>query len=104
MAMGGFGNMQNMLRQAQKMQKELEEKQEELANTEIVGKVAGGMVEVTIFGDKTIDSIKIKPEAVDPDDIEMLEDLIVSALNDAFTKADELKEKLLGNMSTKGLI
>lgn len=102
MAMGGFGNMQNMLRQAKKMQEELQEKQEELDETEVIGSVAGGMVQITMMGNKTIKSVKIKPEAVDPDDIEMLEDLIISAFNDANAKVDELKEELFDNMP-KGL-
>ena len=102
---GGFGggaNMQQLMRQAKKMQEELQEKQEELDNTEIVGSVAGGMVEVVIYGDKTLKSIKIKPEAVDPDDIEMLEDLILSAFNDAIEQADELKEELFGGTMPQG--
>ena len=98
MAMGGFGNMQQLMRQAQKMQEELKEKQEELEDTEVVGSVAGGMVEVVMYGDKTLKSVKIKPEAVDPDDVEMLEDLIVAAFKDANEKADELKAELFGNM------
>lgn len=98
MAMGGFGNMQQLMRQAQKMQQELQEKQAELEETEVTGTVAGGMVEVTMYGDKTLKSIKIKPEAVDPDDVEMLEDLIISAFNDATEKVDELKSELFGNM------
>lgn len=97
MAMGGF-NMQQLMQKAQKMQKEMQEKQEELEDTLVTGTVAGGMVEVSMYGDKTIDSIKIKPEAVDPNDIEMLEDLIISAFNDAINKVDELKEELFGGM------
>ena len=99
---GNMGNMQQLMRQAKKMQEELQEKQEELDNTEIVGSVAGGMVEVVIYGDKTLKSIKIKPEAVDPDDIEMLEDLILSAFNDAIEQADELKEELFGGTMPQG--
>ncbi|MBQ7307310.1 MAG: YbaB/EbfC family nucleoid-associated protein [Clostridia bacterium] len=95
---GNMGNMQQLMRQAKKMQEELQEKQEELNETEITGSVAGGMVEVIMYGDKTLKSIKIKPEAVDPDDIEMLEDLIISAFNDAIEQVDELKEELFGNM------
>ena len=98
MAMGGFGNMQQLMRQAQKMQQEMQEKQAELEETEVVGSVAGGMVEVVMYGDKTIKGIKIKPEVVDPEDVEMLEDLIISAINDATDKAEELREEIFGNM------
>ena len=76
---GGFGggmNMQAMMRQAQKLQEQMAAAQEELKNTEVEG-TAGGMVTVTMTGDKKIVGVSIKPEAVDPDDIEMLEDLLV---------------------------
>ncbi|MBP3345251.1 MAG: YbaB/EbfC family nucleoid-associated protein [Clostridia bacterium] len=82
---GGFGgaNMNQILRQAQKMQEDLAKAKKELEETEFVSSVGGGMVEVKMMGDKTLKSISIKPEVVDPDDIEMLEDLVVSAVNDA---------------------
>lgn len=100
---GGFGggNMQQLLKQAQKMQKDMVKAQEELAETEITA-TAGGMVEITMMGDKTISAIKIKPEAVDPDDVEMLEDLIIAAFNDALSQVDELSKDLLGPMSNMG--
>ena len=81
---GGFGggNMQALMRQAQKMQEEMQRAKEELDNTEFTSSVGGGMVEIKMLGDKTLKSVKIKPEVVDPDDVEMLEDLIVSAVND----------------------
>lgn len=81
---GGFGgaNMQGILRQAQKMQEELAKAKQQLEETEFTSSVGGGMVEVKMMGDKTLKSISIKPEVVDPDDIEMLEDLVVSAVND----------------------
>jgi len=88
--MGGGFNMQNLMRQAQKMQEDLEKAQEELANAEVVSTVGGGMVTVTMTGKKVLKSIKLKKEAVDPDDIEMLEDLIVAGVNEASAKADEL--------------
>ena len=95
--MGGFGggNMQNMIRQAQKMQADLERKNAELAETELVGASGGGMVEVVITGKNVIKGIRIKPEAVDPDDVEMLEDMIIAATNEAIAKADELRESKL---------
>ena len=98
---GGFGggaNMQNMIRQAQKMQQEMQKKQEELANTEIIGASGGGMVEVVITGTNEIKAVRIKPEAVDPDDVEMLEDLIMAAIKDAQTKASNLSRDTLGAM------
>ena len=98
---GGFGggaNMQNMIRQAQKMQQEMAKKQEELANTEIIGASGGGMVEVVITGKNEIKAVRIKPEAVDPDDVEMLEDLIMAAIKDAQSKVSQLTKDTLGPM------
>ena len=96
--MGGFGggNMQNMIRQAQKMQADLERKNAELAETELVGASGGGMVEVVITGKNIIKAVRIKPEAVDPDDVEMLEDLVMAAINDAQTKAENLSRDVMG--------
>lgn len=98
MGYGGFGggNMQQLMKQAQAMQRKLQEAQEEIAETEITGSAAGGMVEITITGDKTPVAVSIKPEAVDPDDIEMLEDMILAALNDANQQADKISKDLLG--------
>lgn len=95
---GGFGggNMQQLMRQAQQMQKKMQEAQQQIAETEVVGKAAGGMVEVKLMGDKTPVSVTIKPEAVDPDDVEMLEDLVLAALNDAVAQADKLSSDLMG--------
>ena len=98
---GGFGggaNMQNMIRQAQKMQAEMEKKNEELANTELIGASGGGMVEVVITGKNEIRAVRIKKEAVDPDDVEMLEDLVMAAIKDAQTKASQLSKDALGPM------
>lgn len=98
---GGFGGgnqMQNMIRQAQKMQQEMQRKQEELANTEIIGASGGGMVEVVITGTNEIKAVRIKPEAVDPDDVEMLEDLIMAAIKDAQSKAKQMNKDALGPM------
>lgn len=95
---GGFGggNMQQLMKQAQMMQRKLQEAQAQLAEDEVVGSTAGGMVEVTLKGNKTPVSVSIKPEAVDPDDVEMLEDMILAALGDAMKKADEISNELLG--------
>ena len=98
---GGFGggNMQALMRQAQKMQEDMKRIREEIDSTEYVSSVGGGMVEVTMLGNKTVKCVKIKqiksieisPDVVDPDDVEMLEDLVVSAVNDCISKitADE---------------
>lgn len=100
--MGGFGgNMQNIMRQAQKMQEQMQEQmakaEEELNNAELIGTAGGGMVTVAVDGHKNLKSIKIQPAAVDPDDVEMLEDLIVAAINEANKKAEELEESLKAN-------
>ncbi|WP_050613544.1 YbaB/EbfC family nucleoid-associated protein [Bacillus testis] len=100
--MRGMGNMQNMMKQMQKMQKKMADAQEELAEKRMEGSAGGGMVAVTITGNKEIVEVKIKPEVVDPDDIEMLEDLVLAATNDALKKIDELTAQTMGQF-TKGL-
>ena len=101
MGFGGGMNMQSLMKQAQKMQAEMqakmEEAQEQLENSTFTGTSGGGMVETTCTGLKKITSIKIKPEIVDPDDIEMLEDLIVASVNDAIEQADKLEKSLKGD-------
>ena len=87
---GGMGNMQNMMKQMQKMQKKMAEAQEELGEKKVEGTAGGGMVTVIVTGHKEIVEVTIKPEVVDPDDIEMLQDLVLAATNDALKKADEL--------------
>ncbi len=94
----GGGNMQNILKQAQKMQEEMQRKQEELENSTVTSSVSGGMIECEMTGSKELKKIKINPQAVDPDDVEMLEDLIVACVNDASRKVDELKEEMLGGL------
>lgn len=87
---GGFnGNMQDLMKQAQKMQLEMQKAQEELAETEVVATAGGGMVEVVMSCDRKLSSIKIKPECVDPDDVESLEDLIMAAFNEASKDVEE---------------
>lgn len=95
---GGFGggNMQAMMRQAQKMQQDAMRAQEELNNTVFEGSASGEMVKVEITGDFEMKSIKINPAVVDSDDVEMLEDLIVAAYNDAKNKADNAKVQKMG--------
>ncbi len=83
---GGFGggaNLNQLMRQAQKMQEDMARAKEELDNTEFTSSVGGGMVEVKMSGNRTLKAVTIKKEVVDPDDVEMLEDLIISAVNDA---------------------
>ena len=81
---GGFGggNIQNLMRQAQKMQEDMQRKRAELDAREFTASVGGGMIEIVMTGDKKIKRLSIKREVVDPDDVEMLEDLVVSALSD----------------------
>ena len=100
---GGMGNMQQIMRQAQKMQQDMAKAKEELAEQEVTAVSGGGMVEVTMTCDKKIKSVKIKPEVVDPDDVEMLEDLVVAALNEAMKLADEETEKRMGAFAALGL-
>ncbi len=99
---GGGGNMQNLIRQAQKMQEEMAKKQEELEEIELVGSSGGGLVEVVCNGKGTIRAVRLKKEAVDPDDVEMLEDLILAAIQDATNQANEKSKDLLGPMGGAG--
>lgn len=92
---GGFpgggmpGNMNNLMKQAQKMQRQMEENQKELEEKEYVASAGGGAVEVTVSGKKEVLRVSLKEEVVDPEDIEMLEDLIVAATNEALRKMEE---------------
>ena len=87
--MGMPGNMNNLMKQAQRMQRQMEESQKALEEASFTAKAGGGAVEVTVTGSKEVTSIKLSPEAVDPDDVEMLEDMIMAAVNEAFHKMDE---------------
>ena len=102
---GGFGggNLQNLMRQAQKMQEDMQKASEELQNCEVEATVGGGMVTVVMTGKKVVKAVKLKKEAVDPDDIEMLEDLLVAGFNEACSKADEKASELMPN-NLNGLI
>jgi len=92
---GGFpgggmpGNMQNLMKQAQKMQKQMEEQAKEMETKEFTATAGGEAVTVTVTGSKEIKSVKLKEEVVDPEDVEMLEDLIVAAVNEALRKVDD---------------
>jgi DNA-binding YbaB/EbfC family protein len=104
---GGAGNMQNMIRQAQKMQEAMEKTQEELNAKEYTVAAAGGMVECVINGKREILSVNIKPEAVDPDDVEMLQDMIKALINEAIAKVDAINsaemEKVTGGLNLPGV-
>ncbi len=99
---GGFPNMGNMMKQVQKMQRDMEKMKEEAESKEFDVSVGGGAVVVKINGKKEILDIQLKPEVVDPDDIDMLKDLLVSAVNEAIRKADEAMEAGMGKL-TQGL-
>ena len=105
----GYGrpDMNALMRQAQKMQEDMKAKQAELEATEYTGSASGEMVTVTMNGKHEIVSVKVKPEAVDPDDIEMLEDLVAAAVNATVAKVDadanEAMGKLTGGMGIPGL-
>lgn len=93
------GNMNNLMKQAQRMQRQMEESQKELEEKEFTAAAGGGAVEVTITGKKEITKVKLSPEVVDPDDIEMLEDLIVAAVNEAIRKIEELSQETMSRIT-----
>ena len=104
---GGPQNMQSMIRQAQKMQEDIEAKKAELEEKEYVVTSGGGMVEITLKGNHEVKSIGLNPEVVDPDDVEMLEDMLVAAFNEAVRQIDEESERELervtGGLNIPGL-
>lgn len=103
----GGGNMNNMMKQAQKMQEDMKNLQDDLAEREYSASAGGGAVEVTVNGSHEVKKIDLKPEVVDPEDIEMLSDLITAAVNEAMRKADETAEsemgKITGGLNIPGL-
>ena len=96
---GGPQNMQAMLKQAQKMQEDIEAKKNELEAKEYVVTSGGGMVEITMTGKHEVKAIGINPEVVDPEDVEMLEDMLVAALNEATRQIDEEAERELDSVT-----
>lgn len=102
---GGFGGnqMQNIMRQAQKMQEEMQKAQTELEETIVEGVSGSGLVKVEMTAKKVVQAIEINPNAVDMDDLTMLEDLIVAALNDGYKKADEVYNSKMGAFGKIGL-
>lgn len=112
MAKGGFpgmggANMNNLIKQAQKMQQQMEKMQQELETKTFEASVGGGVVSAVANGKKQLVEVKIKPEVLDPDDVEMLEDLVLSACNEALKKAEEATAsemgKLTGGLNMPGL-
>lgn len=101
---GGGMNMQSLMKQAQKMQADMQKKQEEVASKEIVTSAGGEAVVVKATGDKVIKEIIIKKEVVDPEDVEMLQDLILTAVNEALNKADAMMQEGLGGFNIPGLM
>ena len=105
MARGGFpgmmggGNMQQLARQAQKLQQQMAKVQEELEQREYEASAGGGMVSVKVSGKKELISLEIKPEAVDPDDVEMLQDMVIAAVNEALRNASETMEREMGRLT-----
>ena len=101
---GGFpggmpGNMNNLMKQAQRMQRQMEESQKELETKEFTAKAGGGAVEVTVSGKKEIVKVVLSEDVVDPDDVEMLQDLIVAATNEALRMADEASANMMSKMT-----
>ena len=104
---GGFGggNMQSIMKQAQQMQAKLAEAQQQLEELTVTGAASGGLVEVTCNGKKSVLSVKVNPSAYDPDDVEMLEDLILAAINDAYAKAQAEEDRIMAPFAAmKGLL
>ena len=99
--MGGMGgmNMNNLMKQAQKMQQQMAEMQAELENKTYEVSAGGGAIKITITGKKIIQDITISPEVVDPDDVEMLQDLIMSAVNEAVRQAEEAATSQMGKLT-----
>lgn len=102
---GGFpgggmpGNMSNLMKQAQRMQRQMEESQKELETKDFTAKAGGGAVEVTVTGKKEITKVKLSEEVVDPEDIEMLEDLVMAAANEALRMAEEASAEVMSKMT-----
>lgn len=99
---GGMNNMQNMMKQVQKMQKKMLEAQEQLAVQVFEGSAGGGAVTVEVNGSRQLTKVNIKEEVVDPEDVEMLQDLVLTAVNDALKKAEDTTTETMGQF-TKGV-
>lgn len=103
----GFGNMSKMMKQAQKIQQDMAKLQEELKERTVEASAGGGVIEVTVSGKQELLAITLKPEVVDPDDIEMLQDLILAAVNEGLKKSQEMvateMSKITGGLNIPGL-
>ena len=104
--MGGFGgmNINNLMKEAKKMQADMQKSQEELAVKEFEATAGGGAISVKVSGEKMVKEIKIKKDVVDPDDVEMLEDLILTCVNEALRKVDNAQAAELGKFNIPGLM
>lgn len=95
----GGGNMQQLMRQAQKLQEQMAKTQEDLDSREFTAQAGGGMVTVVVTGKREVKSIDIKPECVDPEDVEMLQDLVLAATNEALRSAEEAREAEMSKLT-----
>ncbi len=104
--MGGFGgmNINKLMKEAKKMQADMEKSQEELTSRTFEATAGGGAIKVVVTGDKSIKSIEISKDVVDPDDVEMLQDLILTCINDAFRQVDSAQADALGQYNIPGLM
>ena len=102
----GFGgmNLNNLMKEAKKMQADLEKTQTEIAAKDFEASAGGGAVEAVVSGAKVIKSLKIKPEVVDPDDVEMLQDLIITCVNEALRKVDDEQASQMGKFNIPGIM
>ena len=102
----GFGgmNLNNLMKEAKKMQADIEKTQTELAEKEFEASAGGGAIEVKVSGAKVLKEIKIKPEVVDPEDVEMLQDLIITCINEAFRKVDDEQSSQMGKFNIPGIM
>ena len=100
---GGGNQMQNLMKQAQKMQEEMQKAQAQLEGTQVEGTSGGGLVKVVMTAKKVVTNIEINPDAVDTDDITMLEDLLIAALNDGYEKAEKVYTEKMGAFGGLGL-
>lgn len=104
--MGGFGgmNINSLMKEAKKMQADMQKTQEELASKEFEASAGGGAINVKVTGEKVIKEIKINKDVVDPDDVEMLEDLIATCINNALKQVDDAQAASLGKYNIPGLM
>jgi DNA-binding YbaB/EbfC family protein len=93
------GDINKLMKQAQKMQQEMVRVQEELKTMKVQAQAGGGVVEAEVTGDKQLVALRIAPEAVDPDDVEMLQDLVIAAVNEALRKADEMASEAMSKVA-----